>query len=137
MNSLEGECLCGSVRYEANADAPVAMHCYCRDCQRATGSAFATIVAVPRERFEVQGPVASYAKTGESGRRVTRSFCRDCGSQLFSEAETAPGVVFLKAGTLNDSAGLEPQLTIWTRSRAAWAELKAGTAEFEGNPETG
>ncbi|WP_041548911.1 GFA family protein, partial [Chamaesiphon minutus] len=43
-----GGCMCGAIRYECSAE-PIAMGlCHCQDCQRATGSAFAAAVMLPR-----------------------------------------------------------------------------------------
>src|SRR5437762_12413499 len=41
---IKGGCLCGAVRYTAEADPTSATVCHCRDCQKFTGSAFATLV---------------------------------------------------------------------------------------------
>jgi hypothetical protein len=131
---LEGGCLCGAVRFKGEAEAPSAMHCCCKDCQRATGSAFATIVAVPAASFEVSGPTKSYRTAGESGRHVERWFCSECGSQLYSQAEVMADSYFIKAGVLDDSSVLEPQMVIWASSRPAWAELAAELPCTEGNP---
>jgi len=38
---IKGGCLCGAVRYTAQADPTSATVCHCRDCQKFTGSAFA------------------------------------------------------------------------------------------------
>jgi hypothetical protein len=43
-----GGCLCGAIRYECSAEPIVMGNCHCRDCQRATGSAFAAALLVPR-----------------------------------------------------------------------------------------
>jgi hypothetical protein len=40
---IKGGCLCGAVRYTAEADPTSATVCHCRDCQKFTGSAFATL----------------------------------------------------------------------------------------------
>ena len=45
---IKGGCLCGAVRYTADADPTSATVCHCKDCQKFTGSAFAVLVRVPR-----------------------------------------------------------------------------------------
>ncbi len=40
-------CMCGAVRYESATDAVMQANCYCRDCQRSTGGAFAPVLLVP------------------------------------------------------------------------------------------
>ena len=61
-----GGCMCGAVRYECSAE-PIAMgNCHCRDCQRATGSAFAAAVLVPISAVNVRGEVKYYEAIGEA-----------------------------------------------------------------------
>ena len=61
---VTGGCMCGAVRYECGAD-PIAMgNCHCRDCQRATGSAFAAAVLVPTSTVNIRGEV-KYTKSSE------------------------------------------------------------------------
>lgn len=134
MTKIEGGCLCGAVTYRAEIERVAAMSCYCKDCQRATGSACATFVMVPRSDFAEEGAPKSFTKKGDSGRDVTRYFCADCGSQLYSEVETMPGAVFVKVGTLADADELAPRTHIWTASRPAWVELPEGVACFDKNP---
>jgi hypothetical protein len=43
-----GGCLCGAVTFRADCtELVMAAHCHCLDCRKATGSAFATVVALP------------------------------------------------------------------------------------------
>ena len=49
MAKVTGGCLCGAVRYTAEADTAGAGVCHCRDCQKFTGSAFATVVMARKE----------------------------------------------------------------------------------------
>ena len=133
---LTGGCLCGAVRYQATADGPLCLHCYCKDCQRATGSAFATIVAVPKDRFELSGAMGSYRTPGASGKHVERFFCTTCGSQVYSVAEVMSQAIFVKAGTLDDASQIQPQMAVWTSSAPAWARLAGEIPTFARNPET-
>lgn len=129
-----GGCLCGAVRYSAVVDEPTSMNCYCRDCQRATGSTCATFFGVPLGRFELTGPARGFAKHGESGRKVERFFCGECGSQLYSVVEVVPGMAWVKSGSLDDPGVFAPKVNIWTRSRSAWAPLDPRLPAFETGP---
>ncbi|WP_409878663.1 GFA family protein [Dendronalium sp. ChiSLP03b] len=52
---IRGGCMCGAIRYECSAE-PIAMgNCHCRDCQRATGSAFAAALLVPSSAVTITG----------------------------------------------------------------------------------
>ncbi len=48
---LTGNCLCGSVAYEVDAEPGTIVHCHCRTCRKTHGSAFSTVTNVPRDRF--------------------------------------------------------------------------------------
>jgi hypothetical protein len=129
-----GGCLCGAVRYRAEVDDPTSMSCYCRDCQRATGSACATFFGVSLQKLGIQGPVRGYAKAGDSGREVKRFFCSECGSPLYSVVEVVPGMAWVKTGTLDDPNVVAPKINIWTRSRSTWAPIDPKLPAFETGP---
>ncbi len=65
-----GGCACGAIRYECSAAAAFAGNCHCRDCQRATGSAFAPLVFVPKSAVTITGDVKYYDVKGDSGQIV-------------------------------------------------------------------
>jgi hypothetical protein len=131
-----GGCLCGAVGYAIDRSGVVGQaHCHCRDCQRATGSAFATFCFVPDASFRSEsGEAAGFTRKGESGRGVTRFFCRECGSQLYSEIEMMPGVRFVKSGSLDDASWLEPSAAFWCGSAQPWAPIPEGITRHEANP---
>ena len=89
--SLTGGCACGAIRYACMADPLLALNCHCRDCQRASGTAFAAILRVPAAAFTVtQGEPKFFTVTGDSGNPVSRGFCSECGSPLFSRLSACP-----------------------------------------------
>ena len=52
---IEGGCLCGKVRYLAETEPAFVAVCHCQDCQKATGTAFATVIALPEPGSERNG----------------------------------------------------------------------------------
>jgi hypothetical protein len=48
-----GGCACGAVRYECTAEPLGSINCHCRDCQRASGTAYASVLRVPAASFRV------------------------------------------------------------------------------------
>lgn len=133
MSITEGGCLCGAVRYTIEGEPATALVCHCTHCQKQSGSAFSTILGVPEARFALTGDPLTYCDSGESGQAVERVFCGICGSPLISRVAMAPGVVWVKAGTLDDSSGFAPAAHIWTRSKQCWVETGAVPA-FATNP---
>ncbi|MEE1877029.1 GFA family protein [Altererythrobacter litoralis] len=120
---LTGGCLCGQVRYELTADPLMCLTCHCKNCQRQAGSAYSIIVGVPEGALKVEGEVKTFNDKGDSGGTVQRQFCPDCGSPLFSLVEASPGLVWVKAGTLDDTSAIKPSLHVYTKSKQDWVEL--------------
>lgn len=131
----EGGCACGAIRFTVSAEPVFAGHCHCLDCQKMTGAQMSTIAAYPEDGFEVtRGEPRTYDTIGDSGNKVHRCFCADCGSTLFSTAVTMPGMVFVEAGSLDDASTLQPSMHIYTRSAQPWADIPADAVTFEAMP---
>ncbi len=133
---VAGACLCGNIQYAIDRGGVAGQaHCHCRDCQRATGSAFASFCFLPEASFRAErGTVKGFSVRGESGGRVTRFFCPDCGSQLYSEVEMMPGFRFVKSGSLDDASWMEPQAVFWCDSAQPWVVMPDGLAEHAKSP---
>jgi hypothetical protein len=125
-----GGCMCGAIRYECSAE-PIGMGiCHCRDCQRATGSAFAAALIVPRNCVTITGEVKYYAVTGDSGNLVNRGFCPNCGSRLFGRPATNPDIISIQAGSLDDPSWFQPQADIYVASAQPWDYLNPDLPKF-------
>ena len=135
MNQIKGGCLCGSVRYES-ADQPVmSAVCHCTHCQKQSGSAFSTNVVVPAAQFNVTAQtLATFYDVGDSGLPVKRHFCNRCGSSIYTELAANPGVVVIKAGTLDDTSWVGPQVHMWRTSAQTWVPVAGDAVCFERNP---
>lgn len=118
--SLTGTCLCGAVRYEANAEPAFSGHCYCGDCQKETGGGHLTIAAVPDATVRITGPTAHFSKPGGSGQAIERTFCTKCGSTLFSRPQSFAGMTLLRAGTLDNPSAIAPGMSVYTSRALAW-----------------
>src|SRR5207253_6896092 len=84
---IKGGCLCGAVRYTAEADPTSATVCHCRDCQKFTGSTFAALVRVPKEAMTIEGALKTFSSIGGSGNPILRHFCAECGSSMAEESD--------------------------------------------------
>lgn len=131
-NTVTGGCLCGAVRYRYDGEIGSAGYCHCADCRKVSGSAFGVSVRVAAAGFTiVSGQPRSFTKASDSGRPVTRFFCPDCGSPLYTLPPLHPEVVFIKAGSLDDPGLVRPERQAWTRSRVEWAEIDPDIASYE------
>jgi hypothetical protein len=131
-----GRCACGAVTFTADcSNVLLAAHCHCLDCQKATGSAFATVVGLEAPALSVTGEaeLRSWTVTGMSG-RVTRQFCTTCGTPMFSESTGGPGIRFVKAGAFDDATWIEPAIECWTTREQPWARIPGSIAGVPTNP---
>lgn len=118
---ITGGCLCKAVRYSVDAAPVLVRQCWCRDCQYwASGSATVNVV-FPTEKVSLSGPLTHFVSHADSGNRMVRAFCPQCGTPVTSAAESRPNLVILRAGTLDDTAIASPSLSIWTESAPDWA----------------
>jgi hypothetical protein len=79
------------------------------------------------------GKTKGYTKIADSGRQITREFCPECGSPLFTRAEVLPGAVWIKAGSLDEPARIQPTHQTWTQMAVPWAYLDKDLTGYEGN----
>lgn len=131
---ITGGCLCKRVRYQLTAP-PIAMRlCWCRDCQYfASGNATVNVV-FPSEALTVEGELRDFQSVAESGNRMHRRFCPECGTHMFSAAESRPHLVIVRNGTLDDTELLKPSATIWTASAPEWAWIDETLPQHAGQP---
>ncbi len=131
---VTGGCLCDAVRYQAEGEPLFAVHCHCRDCQRASGSGYVPVMGMPRAGFTVTGETRGYAREGGSGQMAVRHSCAVCGSLLFGMPEVSPDVVTIYAGSLDDPSVFRPQAVINARSRPPWDVIAGDLPTFESMP---
>lgn len=83
--------------------------CYCRFCQKATGSSHFIEPIFERANFEIlTGAPKEYIHRSEgSGKQVMVNFCDDCGTKIFLGFERWPDIVGVYAGTYDDPSWFE------------------------------
>ncbi|BAZ41825.1 glutathione-dependent formaldehyde-activating GFA [Calothrix sp. NIES-4101] len=128
-----GGCMCGNVRYECTAEPIVMGNCHCRDCQRATGTAFAAAMLVPLNAVTVTGDVKYFDVIGDSGSIVGRGFCPNCGSRLFSKPPM-PGLMGIMAGSLDEPSEFQPGIDVYTASAQPWDCMNPDLPKFDKMP---
>jgi hypothetical protein len=127
----EGGCACGEVRYRLTSDPLFTHCCHCLNCQRQTGSAFVINLLIEADRVELlsgEPEPVDVARDDGSTQRIYR--CPACQVAVFSEYGR-PEVRFVRGGTLDDPASVEPDVHIFTRSKLPWVELPDSVPAFE------
>jgi hypothetical protein len=130
---LKGGCLCGAVRYQWQGESVWASYCHCPDCRKATGGPYTVGVVVDEADLTIlAGKPKGYTKTADSGRWITRQFCPECGSPLFTIGQSCPGMVSIKAGSLDSPELIKPTHQSWTAMAVPWAYLDKDLSSFPG-----
>jgi hypothetical protein len=135
-STISGRCLCGGVTYEYSGSVGPANYCHCEDCRRCTGSAFNIGVRFNLAEFRVtSGTPEGFTKRGASGRELTRHFCPECGSPIFTSSLKHPDYVYVKAGTLDDPMVVKPTHQNWVVSAVPWSQIGRNLDSFAKGPE--
>lgn len=133
MSKFTGGCVCGSVRYECDAEPIVMTRCHCRDCQRVSGGPYTPVVYVPIESFRItQGALQYYSTPSMLGGTNKRGFCGECGSRV-TGGESARGIG-IAAGSLDDPSLFRPSMDIHVADAQPWDTLDPAVPKFEGYP---
>jgi hypothetical protein len=127
QNSGQGGCQCGKVRYTLKAkELPRTYCCHCLDCQTGTGTAFSQTPRVAETEIELLGATEIFevtSSTGSTGQISRRYSCRSCFTRLYNSNSTRPGIIALRAGTLDESHTLKVVAHIWTKRKQSWIVL--------------
>ena len=129
---MEGGCACGNVRYRLTGEPLIVHGCHCTACQRETGSAFVINVWVETRQVELlkAEPVA-VAVPSASGKGQTIFRCPDCQVAVFSEYGSGPAFRFVRAGTLDHSDAVKPDVHIYTSTKVPWLVLDDRVPVFD------
>lgn len=100
MTALTGGCLCGAVRYGAQAAQEGVVACHCSQCRRWSGHVWASI-EVTGLRIEGEDSLRWFRSSAEA----ERGFCATCGSSLFFRALDS-GLPEVAGGSLDAPTGL-------------------------------
>jgi hypothetical protein len=132
--TIKGSCLCGAVSYECEGAPKIAGNCHCRDCQKATGSAYVAAMFFPESAVTVHGELKFFEHIGGSGQTLQRGFCPNCGSPILSKVNIMPGLVGIRAGTLDDPSHYKPTADIYVSRAAPWDYLPPHALIFDEAP---
>ena len=127
----DGGCACGAVRYRLTSDPLFTHCCHCLNCQRQTGSAFVINMMIEADRVQLLAgdpQAVDVPRDDGSKQRIFR--CPACQVAVFSEYGR-PEVRFVRAGTLDEPRGVEPDVHIFTTSKVSWVSLPESVPAFD------
>jgi hypothetical protein len=125
--TLSGGCACGAIRYDADAEPVFMVNCHCRDCQRASGSAYEAFIMFPKAAVHIHGKLRYRSTVGDAGQAVARGFCPNCGSRVATELERLPELLGVQAGSLDDPSRYELVMDLFVASAQPWDHMSPDT----------
>lgn len=135
IETFEGQCQCGEVKYRVIGTAVTLFACHCTECQRQSSSAFGMALWIKSAAVELlSGELKEWVRTTPTGKSMVCRFCPICGTRVFHQMHGQSEILSIKPGTLYDTKALAPAGHIWTSSRQCWYELPGKSLQYEEGP---
>ncbi|HIO92544.1 MAG TPA: GFA family protein [Leucothrix mucor] len=131
-----GKCLCGKVTYTISSEPLRMGQCHCEDCRRSTGTGHASNAFFAEDSVKIEGDTSRFDIITDTGSTLTRYFCPNCGSRLFSSNSTAPNFIGVTAGTVDDSSWFKANFIVYNKSKPEWDCMDSDIPTFEEMPPT-
>ncbi len=127
MANIQGSCLCGGIRFEADAIDGAGSACHCTMCQKAHGGPFGAYVTLDGVHW-LQGEelIAEY----RSSEHCSRTFCKTCGSTLEFRDRRKPEHVSMAISALDGDHGGRYGYHIFADDKADWYDINDGLPTY-------
>ncbi len=89
---------------------------------------------IAKKYVDIKGELKYFESKGSSGSHVRRGFCPNCGSGVLSYTKELSHILFVKAGTLDDSSWVKIDSNFFTKSANSWNKADESIKCFDGNP---
>ena len=117
-----GAGLCQGIRFTVTGELPPIQVCHCSQCRQAQGGPFATNIPVETAKLAFHSG-QELMRRYESSPGKARVFCSVCGSPIYSERASLPGLVRLRAGLLAEPVAARLGFHAYVGSKATWWPL--------------
>jgi hypothetical protein len=126
MMTRRASCSCGQLRLVVEGEPVRISICHCYACQKRTGSAFGYQARFARAQVkEIGGRSSQFVRLGDSGKSLVFNFCAACGSTVYWQLESAPGLIAVAVGAFNDPSFPAPRHSVYEADRFRWVTLPA------------
>jgi hypothetical protein len=125
-----GSCLCRAIQFQINGPLAPIQICHCAQCRHAQGGPFATNIPVSRSDFQlISGETSITSYESSPGKR--RTFCSQCGSPIFSERESLPNVIRVRAGLLDEPVQATLKFHAFVASKSSWWPINDDLPQYD------
>ncbi|CAF1105636.1 unnamed protein product [Didymodactylos carnosus] len=135
--STSGSCLCGQITVtipqEALNRTEAIAQCRCKNCRQTGGTTASLVAIVPEQYIKIRGQPQIYNDSNTaSGNIIQRAFCGNCGSPIYTQSPTTPGMKVVKLGLFDQLP--KPGLELFCKDRPQWQKGIDGVKEFQTVP---
>ena len=131
MTSRAASCTCGQLNLVVEGNPVRISMCHCHDCQRRTGSVFATQAWFPEEHVSIDGTSREFIRTADSGNHIFFHFCTFCGSTVYYLAQAFPEWIAVPVGAFADSSFPQPQVSVYENRKHSWVVVPEGIEHMD------
>jgi hypothetical protein len=78
----------------------------------------------------LRGECKEHQTVAESGATVRRGFCGICGTPLFAASSARPGLLGVKAASLDDPSWFAAEADVWVASGQPWDYMDPKISKF-------
>jgi hypothetical protein len=117
---MTGACMCGKVTFQIDQPLIGAALCYCKRCQRRTGTGVSATGLTQPNSFSVTSGeelVKGY-EPGDGG--FNKYFCGECGGHLYTRHPENEEILAVRLGALDEDPGIRPAAHQFTAYAAPW-----------------
>ncbi|MEX2210723.1 MAG: GFA family protein [Gaiellaceae bacterium] len=133
---MTGGCHCGAVRFEVTEPFMRVSVCHCTICKKISGGA-GTISGRAATAAITLLEGAEHVRTYQPGDGSAKSFCVECGSNLFGAGWPKSESTSVRLSALDSFEG-RPEAHIYVRSLAPWETLPDdGLPRYEASRDEG
>lgn len=127
-------CRCGSATAVCRGEPVRVSVCHCLECQKRSGSAFATQARWQDEDVRLSGDLSEWSRIADSGHKATYKFCPVCGSTLAYVIEGWPGVTAIPVGAFADPDFPRPGYSVYEHRKHSWTTVLGEDVEHSSDP---
>ena len=134
MTERTAACRCGQLSVSCVGEPVRVSVCHCLECQKRSGSVFATQARWPDDKVTMSGEYRVWERIADSGHRATYRFCPECGSTLAYVIEGWPGVTAIPVGAFADPTFPRPRFSVYEHRKHDWTVVLGDEVEHSADP---
>ena len=125
--TIEGGCLCQSIRYRVVGTTVYdSCYCHCTTCRKVTGAA--VVPWYTTQLSNLTWITHQQPKYYESSPNIQRGFCSNCGTTLTYQRH--PNVIDITICSLDDPNRIIPEYHVWTEDQIPWLHIQDDNPRF-------